>query len=285
MDDSYETDSDVEDKQDNISSELNDYSKEDLIFIIKQLSRRINLSAYQEELKLDRFKRTEFYRPSVKLTRMIDKGIEPVLDDKLFYMGEYVDLTPFVNSQKFFDILEFVLNRGWSKSKLDYIGCIYEALRHKNYKVVEKLYLDYVSKKDFIDIFILNHIDTDNIEIIKNIPSIKVDLLYIVSRDCLSCDFIFAYYKVRPEEFDVSLMHGILQKYYALYKVEIKQRLKTLFCKLINPTENYCQICYDKKCDCSKVSPVRLGSGYSFPQDKKCQICLDYFDSYNNCIC
>ena len=48
MDDSYETDLDVDDEQDCITSELNTCNKEDLIFIIRQMNRKIDLSNYQE---------------------------------------------------------------------------------------------------------------------------------------------------------------------------------------------------------------------------------------------
>ena len=57
-------------------------------------------------------------------------------------------------------------------------------------------------------------------------------------------DFIYAYYKIRPEEFNSETIHKILQiNYNGIIR---PHKLRKLFLKLINPIDNYCTACYIK---------------------------------------
>jgi hypothetical protein len=249
---------------------MEDYTRDELLGLIKYMAIGDDiLSEYDNQLRLDKLKLTKYYIPSLVLTEKLNKGIEIELDENLLYLdGDNYYLTSFINNPNFGKILKFISTNSLPKLSIDYFDYFESALESKNYETMVDIYNNFDIKEQVLEVY------GSDIRVLKYISSIKIDWAYL---NVLSDNFIYAYYKIRPEEFSIDIMHKILQVNYSLQRNVRVNKLRKLFLKLINPKDNYCDVCYIK-CDnnlckhCIKIKTIPIKKYIRIP-NKLCQNC------------
>lgn len=234
---------------------MDQLTKEELLSVINSIAKQYQidecvLDHFIAEIKLEKFKQSEYYQPSVELTNKINYGVEPDLDINLLYLDDGVDLSRFIKSPNFIKLLKFIETNSLYKNLLNYFEYFELAVLEKEYDLFKFIYRNYDIKKEVID-----SCTDGTLLIIEHIEEIKFDLIETYKRDAYD-KFMCSYYLLRPKEFTDEIMHTILQIQYKNYKHIIKCEMRELFTKLINPKEGCCSICYADKCDCKSVIPV-----------------------------
>jgi len=238
---------------------MDQFTKEELLSVIDSIAKHYQigeceLDCHVAEIKLKKFKQSEYYQPSIELTNKINNNIVPDLDANLLYLDDGIDLSSFITSPKFIELLKFVETNSLYKNYLDYFEYFDLAVVKKEYNVFKFIYQNYDIKKDVIENF--SSWSDKTLLIIEHIKELKFDLIQTYKRD--DCNkFMCNYYLLRPGEFTNEIMHTILQMQYKYHRRIIKSEMQDLFAKLINPGEYSCNVCYANKCDCKSIIPIK----------------------------
>ena len=243
---------------------MDQLTKEELLSVINSIAKQYQiddcmLDHFVAEIKLEKFKQSEYYQPSVELTNKINYGVEPDLDINLLYLDDIIDLRRFIKSPNFIRLLKFIETNSLYKNLLDYFSYFELAVLEKEYDLFKFIYRNYDIKKEVIENF--DSWTDGTLLIIEHIEEIKFDLIETYKRDAYD-NFMCSYYLLRPKEFTKEIMHTILQIQYKYYKQIIKCEMRELFTKLINPKEGCCNVCYADKCDCKSVIPFKANPFY-----------------------
>ena len=291
------------------------YTKEDLLLVIETMCEKHRIDENDLvnvifDVKLEKFQKTKYYKPSTLLTRKLENGdkIETAeLNENLKYLEKEISIEYFYEMPNFGEIAEFVSNNSLYNIEIDYDDCVDWAIEYKNYEAVKYFY--YNLGVDFSKTLIWNK---ERIVLFNMFPELKPDLInYVKSRPWSSSNFIFAYYKIRPAEFTNELMQTILQNEYEKYRCIKKCKMRDLFIKLINPKGD-CKICFANHCNCINVIPYEVepicargfkcdkcNDNHGDYRDKYCDICkkcacnehkhcltcMSIMDEFNNCTC
>jgi len=238
---------------------MDQFTKEELLSVIDSIAKQYQigeceLDKYVAEIKLKKFKQSEYYQPSIELTDKINNSIVPDLDINLLYLDDGIDLSSFITSPKFIELLKFVETNSLYKNYLNYYEYFELAVIKKECDLFKFIYRNYDIKEEVIENF--NSWADETLLIIEHLEELKFDLIQTYKRD--ECNkFMCNYYLLRPEEFTNEIMHTILQIEYKYHRRIIKSEMRDLFAKLINPDEYSCIVCYSNECDCKSIIPIK----------------------------
>ena len=117
---------------------MDQLTKEELLSVINSIAKQYQiddcvLDCFVAEIKLEKFKQSEYYQPSVELTNKINYGVEPDLDINLLYLDDGVDLSRFIKSPNFIKLLKFIETNSLYKNLLNYFSYFELAVLEKEY--------------------------------------------------------------------------------------------------------------------------------------------------------